>query len=227
MKQITQTLFIAAFTLASFVSHAAKLTDISNVESKNVIITQTGFKGTEAVALEHTTSGNGFGADAAGQEGLMFWKSVNFTNGTIELEIASELVKNAPPQARGFVGIGFRVENVNDYEAIYLRPTNGRADDQLRRNHSVQYISHPDHSWFELRKNEPGKYETYVDLVLGEWTKVKVEVAGTTARLYVHGNEQPTLIVNDLKHGVSSGSIALWVGIGTKGYFKNIQVNHL
>jgi hypothetical protein len=26
---------------------------------------------------------------------------------------------------------------------IYLRPTNGRADDQVRRNHATQYFSYP------------------------------------------------------------------------------------
>lgn len=226
MKRLFHTLFATAFSLGSLAASASELFDISNVESKNVIVSQTVFKGSEAIALEHTAHGNGFGADAAGQEGLMFWKDLDFTGGTIELEIASELVENAPDLARGFVGIAFRVEGVDEYEAIYLRPTNGRANDQLRRNHSVQYISHPEYSWFDLRKNEPGKYETYVDLVLGEWTQINVEVTGATAKLYVHGSEQPTLIVNDLKHGESSGSIALWVGIGTKGYFKNIWVNH-
>ena len=147
MKQITEILFIAALALCSLGSQATELSDISNVDSKNVIISQTNFKGSETIAIEHRPKDNGFGADAAGQEGLMFWKDVNFANGTIELDIASELVKNAPPLARGFVGIAFRVKGANEYEAIYLRPTNGRANDQLRRNHSVQYISHPDHHW--------------------------------------------------------------------------------
>lgn len=225
MKQITQIILAILLLPGSIGLQAAELSEISNTEAKNVIVNKEHYMGTGAISIEHSPGVNGFGADAAGQEGLMLWKDIHFTDGTIELEIASELVKNAPAQARGFVGIAFRVKGVEEYEAIYLRPTNGRADNQLRRNHSVQYISHPDHTWFSLRKNEPGKYETYVDLVLGEWTKVKIEVSGTSAKLYVHGNEQPTLVINDLKHGESSGSIALWVGIGTKGYFRNIRVN--
>jgi hypothetical protein len=224
MKAITKTVLVTLLLLGSLGLQAAELSDISNTETRNVVVSKADFKDSEAIVLAHTPGENGFGADAAGQEGLMLWKDVNFTDGTIELDIASELVENAPAQARGFVGIAFRVKTADDYEAIYLRPTNGRANNQLRRNHSVQYISHPDFTWFSLRKNEPGKYETYVDLVLGEWTHVKIEVAGTSAKLYVHGNQQPTLIINDLKHGESAGSIALWVGIGTKGYFKNIQV---
>jgi hypothetical protein len=30
-------------------------------------------------------------------------------------------------------------------EAIYVRPTNGRAGDQFRRNRLIQYISYPDY----------------------------------------------------------------------------------
>jgi hypothetical protein len=39
--------------------------------------------------------------------------------------------------SRGF-GIAFRVQG-NRFEYIYLRPTNGRADDQIRRNHFVTH----------------------------------------------------------------------------------------
>jgi hypothetical protein len=36
-----------------------------------------------------------------------------------------------------FVGIAFRLqEDLQTYDAFYVRPTNGRADDQERRNHS-------------------------------------------------------------------------------------------
>jgi hypothetical protein len=77
----------------------------------------------------------------------------------------------APADARGFIGIDFRgQEHGARTESIYLRPTNGRADDQLRRNHSVQYDSVPDFPWFRLRKESPGVYESYTDLEAGEWS---------------------------------------------------------
>jgi hypothetical protein len=105
-----------------------------------------------------------------------------------------------------------------------LRPTNGRAEDQVRRNHSVQYISIPGFPWPLLRKEFPEKYESYVDLVAGEWTKVKIEVKGDKARLFVHDSPQPTLLVNDLKQGLSKGAIALWVGPGTIAYFSDLRI---
>ena len=70
----------------------------------------------------------------------------------------------------------------------------------------------------------PGKYESYVDLVPGQWTHVKITVAGTTARLYVNGSDQPTLMVNDLKQPPAKGAIALWTGPGTIAHFSDLKV---
>jgi hypothetical protein len=53
---------------------------------------------------------------------------------------------------------------------------------------------------------------------------VKIDVTGIRARLYVKDALQPTLIVNDLKRGVTRGAIGLWVGPGTEAYFRNLQV---
>jgi hypothetical protein len=149
---------------------------------------------------------------------------VPFHNGTIEVKLAGKPVGTAVETARGFVGIAFRIDEGNTkFECIYLRPTNGRAEDQVRRNHSVQYISYPDFPWQKLRKETPEKYESYVDLEVGRWTKVKIVVQDSTAKLYVHDATQPTLIVSDLKHGATHrGTIGLWVGSGTEAHFRNL-----
>jgi hypothetical protein len=149
-----------------------------------------------------------------------------FANGVIEAELAGTPGPGAAAGARGFVGIAFRVQDdLKTYDAFYLRPTNGRADDQERRNHSVQYVSHPDWPWDRLRKEAPSKYESYVDLLPETWTKIRIEVRGDRARLYVHDNEQPTLIVNDVKTGASAkGAVALWLGPGTIAHFRNLTV---
>jgi len=90
------------------------------------------------------------------------------------------------------------------------------------------YISHPDWQWFRLRKETPSKYESYVDLMPGVWTRVKIEVRGERARLYVHDQEQPTLIVNDVKTGVQGrGGVALWIDRGTVAHFRNLRVETL
>jgi hypothetical protein len=51
------------------------------------------------------------------------------------------------------------------------------------------------------------------------WTKYKIDVDGTKARLFVHGATQPCLIVDDMRLPVRAGGVALWVGPGTEGYF--------
>src|SRR5712692_7786127 len=146
-----------------------------------------------------------------------------FHNGEIEAELAGRPAGGAASGARGFIGIAFRVQG-DQYEYIYLRPTNGRADDQIRRNHSTQYGSHPKFGFAELRQQSPEQYESYVDLEVGVWTHYRITVEGTKARLYVHGAAQPCLIVNDLKLGDSSGGVALWIGPGTEGYFTGLEI---
>jgi hypothetical protein len=160
-------------------------------------------------------------------ETLVLIDDLEFGDGVIEAEIAGDVRPGAPEGARGFVGIAFRLQDdLRTYDAFYLRPTNGRADDQVRRNHAAQYISHPDWPWFRLRQEFPSKYESYVDLLPGTWTKVKIEVAGEQARLYVHDMKQPTLIVNDLKSGVHArGQVALWLDAGTVAHFRNLVVS--
>jgi hypothetical protein len=146
-------------------------------------------------------------------------------DGTIEVDLTGDLMPNVSQAARGFVGMVFRAAaDGSHFECFYLRPTNGRADDQVRRNHSAQYISVPGFPWQLLREKFPEMYESYVDLQPGEWTKVKIEFKGNHARLFVHGAEQPTLIVNDLKQPAASGAVGLWVGPGTVAHFSNLRV---
>jgi hypothetical protein len=149
----------------------------------------------------------------------------DFEDGTIEVDVAGKPRAGAVQDARGFIGIAFRVmPDDAHFECLYLRPTNGRADDQLRRNHSTQYESIPDYPWYRLRRENPGVYESYADLQSGEWTKMKIAVSGTEAQLYVNGAEQPSLIVHDLKLRKQRGKIALWVEQDTEGYFSNLTV---
>jgi hypothetical protein len=146
-------------------------------------------------------------------------------DGTIEVDMAGRPAEGANEGARGFVGIAFRVRSDHSaFECFYLRPTNGRADDQLRRNHSTQYISYPGFPWERLRRETPGVYESYVDLVPGEWTHVRIDFRDRRATLYVNRGPQPVLIVNDLKQAPASGGVALFIGTGTEAFFRDLRV---
>jgi hypothetical protein len=195
----------------------------TSLKPRKVNAEQTTYKGKKAVrvtdAMEPKAEGN--------EDRVAVLTNTAFQDGTIEAEVSGEPGPGAFEVARGFVGIAFRIApDVSGFECFYLRPTNGRADDQVRRNHSAQYTSFPEFPWYRLRKEFPEKYESYADLVPGEWTKMRIEVKGERARLFVNGAVQPTLIVNDLKRGTeAAGPIGMWIGPGTVAYFANVTVS--
>lgn len=55
---------------------------------------------------------------------------------------------------------------------------------------------------------------------------MKIDARGGIARLYVHGNEQPTLVVDDGKSGAeATGGIALWLDTETVARLRNLTVD--
>jgi len=224
----TQIPFLVA--LVFFLSADSALTQVKTgtvrldapdeLKSRNVKTEMVTYKGRRALRVADAAA-----ADVGDGERLVILSKTQFQDGVIEIDLAGEPGPGAAAGARGFVGMAFRIApDASKFECFYLRPTNGRADDQVRRNHSTQYISFPDFPWQKLRKEFPEKYESYVDLVPAEWTKVKIEVRGEQARLYIHGNAQPTLLVNDLKLGMAKGAVALFIGPGTIAHFSDLRI---
>jgi hypothetical protein len=107
---------------------------------------------------------------------------------------------------------------------FYLRPRNSHSEDQAMRNHSVQYVAAPGFDWYKLRREWPWIYESYTDLQPEGWNKVKIEVHGRTAKLYLNGSANPSLTVNGLKGEDLRGSVALWGYSGEEAYFSNVKV---
>lgn len=190
----------------------------ANLELINVKVEQVEYKKKQAIRVVEIPGAKG--------EAIAIIKGTNFKDGTIEVELSGDRRPESDTTNRGFVGIAFRIQRKDtmQFECFYLRPTNGRSTDQLRRNHATQYVSEPQYPWYRLRKEFPGKYESYVDLAPGEWTKVKIVVKDRQAKLYVHDSPQPCLIVNDIKHTPEAGPVALWIGLGTEAYFRNLII---
>ena len=189
----------------------------AGLEFVHVVPKTVTYQGQKALRLDEEKNYNG--------EAVALLTGSDFSDGTIEVDLAGVPGAGSDSGARGFVGVAFRsTPHAAAFECFYLRPTNGRADDQVRRNHSTQYSAHPDFSFAVSRQQAPEKYESYVDLEPGVWTRYRITVEGTKARLFVHGAAEPCLIVNDLKLGDSSGGVALWIGPGTEGYFTGLEI---
>jgi hypothetical protein len=194
------------------------LTNLSRLQAKDARIETATYRGSPALKMAEKPGGRG--------EALAVIQNLVFHNGAIELDVSGNLSKTADPTARGFIGVAFRMApEAAHFECIYIRPDNGRANDQLRRNHATQYVSFPEWPWERLRKETPGVYESYADMALGEWVHLRIVVDGVNASLYVNGATRPSLIVHDLKLGDSQGSAGLWIGPGTEGYFRNLTIS--
>ncbi|HVO12915.1 MAG TPA: hypothetical protein VMX54_19395 [Vicinamibacteria bacterium] len=157
--------------------------------------------------------------------GLVFLPGTDFQDGVIDVDIA--LRATTPPGVPypGFVGIAFRVRpDASRYELFYLRPGNADSADQAKRNHSVQYVSEPGFGWYRLRREWPSVYESHADLALETWTRVRIEVAGRAAKLFVNGSGRPSLVVDGLKGEDLHGAVGLWGYTNQESYFSNVRI---
>jgi len=143
----------------------------------------------------------------------------------IEADIA--LKATTPPGVRypGFVGIAFRARpDASHFELFYLRPGNSDEVDQARRNHSVQYASEPEFGWYRLRREWPSVYESHAELAMETWTRVRIEVAGRGAKLFLNGSSKPSLVVEGLKGEDLHGAVGLWGYTDEEAYFSNVRI---
>ena len=149
--------------------------------------------------------------------------------GIVEVKVRSRIQRPlafASPQ--GFIGMVFRVgSDDRAFESIYLRPNVGRSRDQLARNHAVQYFAYPDYKFTRLREEANGRYETWADIGLDEWITMRIEFDGREAVLYLNDHPRPAFLVNTLLGSTTTGSIGLYVDIGTIGYFKDLRLRRI
>jgi hypothetical protein len=191
------------------------LHETSGLVMRNVKAEAVEYQGRKAVRLTKGVEDDGFAV----------LPGTNFQDGVIEADIALKVT--TPPGVRnpGFIGIAFRARpDASHYELFYLRPGNAGAEDQAMRNHSVQYVSEPGFGWYRLRREWPLVYESHADIALETWTKVKIEVAGRSAKLYINGSAKPSLVVDGLKGEDLRGSVALWGYTNEEAYFSNVRI---
>jgi len=163
--------------------------------------------------------------DGEDNEGLALLPGTDFQDGVIEVDIA--LKSTTPPGVRypGFVGIAFRARpDATHYDLFYLRPGNADSPDQPQRNHAVQYAAEPGFGWYRLRREWPSVYESHADLAMETWTKVRIEVAGRAAKLFLNGSAKPSLVVDGLKGEDLHGAVGLWSFTNEEAYFADVRI---
>jgi len=159
-----------------------------------------------------------------GRLALAYIKDFEFTDGTIELDMASST------KGRMYFGVAFRIrEEFNrkikardnsqqKYEYVYFRPFASGT------NEAMQYCAAgTENNWSYLRKKFPGVYEAKVELPATDWFHVKIEVSGQKAKVYINNAKTPVLVVKDLKHGETKGSVGFY-SYWKPTYFANLKV---
>jgi len=218
-KHILSVIAVACGATALIAAAAAALPAAQVPQDPAVEVIRVRYQGRDAIRV----------SDRAGlvrAERLVPVPGADFRNGVIEGYLTGMPSPGSSAGARGFVGIAFRINSEpKRYDVLYLRMTNGRATDQLRRNRTLQYEYEPDFPWDRLRASAPGQYESYADVAVGRWVRFRIEVHDEKARLFLDDEDQPSLIVNDLRSGpAAAGPVALHIGPETIGYFSDIRV---
>jgi hypothetical protein len=212
-------------SLAESIRWAGRNFEISNVKASLVEL-----NGTEVLKVERDLNALPFDvknlAATVDEPTFVKLKDLDIRNGAVEVKVLSRIQVPSPfKQAQGFIGLAFRVNDNNTaFESVYLRPNVGRSENQFARNHAVQYFAYPDYKFDRLRKDPNGVFETYADIGLDEWITMRIEFEGKRAALYLNGQRHPSFIVNEMKGKSETGSIGLWVDIGTEGYFKDLRI---
>ena len=159
--------------------------------------------------------------NAAEGDGLAVFKELAFETGTIEVELLGE---NNP--GRSFIGIAFNIQDEETFEAIYFRPFNFVATEQARKDHMVQYIHHPEYTWYKLREERTMEFENELPAPPDPdaWFKAIIKVSEKHVAVYLDEDAEPVLKVERLA-SFKSDKIGLWVGNGSSGRFMNLHVH--
>jgi hypothetical protein len=163
---------------------------------------------------------HGLRLDAHECDGVAWWPDVQFSNGTIELDIRGKDVLQ-----QSFVGVAFHGLNETTFDAVYFRPFNFKSDDAVRRAHAVQYVSHPIYTWNKLRTERPNQFEQPVAPPPdpNQWFHARVVIAFPSVRVFVNDAAAPALDIKQLSDR-KTGWVGVWVGNGSDGAFANLTV---
>ena len=159
--------------------------------------------------------------NAQSGDGIAILKNVTFESGTVSIEFQGEDVAG-----KSFVGFAFNIENDSTYEAVYFRPFNFESPKKINREHSIQYIYHPEFSWRKLRTEREGVFEAeFINPPNpNDWFSIELTISPTTVTVTDKSSEKVLMKVERVSKPISK-SIGLWAGHNSKGSYRNLKIN--
>ena len=144
--------------------------------------------------------------------GTAFMKGVEFEDGVVECDVA------VADGARTFPGLLFRTQSAHDYERVYLRPHRSPLHDDV-----VQYVASFNgvDSWqlYNGRGRTSG-----ATLPAARWFRLRIEVLGSQARVFLADGPTPVLVVDELERGHSRGGLGISTASDGTAFFSNCAV---
>ena len=128
--------------------------------------------------------------------GKAYINNADFTNGIIEYAVNL-------PDARGFMGVMWRMQDTHNYEKFYMRPHQSGNPDANQYTPVYNSVS----GW-QLYYGED--FSVRYPYPFGEWLHVKIVISGKYGEIYIDDMSKPALSVT-LKREVEAGMVGLVV----------------
>lgn len=140
-----------------------------------------------------------------------------FSDGVIEVDVYFD--KRMPLEnLRSFTGLSFRARDIANYEQFYLRPHKPNSPDALQYTPVFGQIS----GW-QLYSGEG--FTAAATIPYDRWFRVRLEVLGTRARVFIDNEPRPALTIPELKHGAEKGFVGLMGATPGVAYFSNFKMD--
>ncbi|WP_242083874.1 hypothetical protein [Aestuariivivens sediminis] len=209
-------LFITVFILGAMISFGQQQINLSEKLSDQKI------KAVNRTITIYEEQRDAIALNTENSSGIGIIEDLEFEKGIIEIELLGE---NNP--GKSFIGVAFNIHDEDTYEAVYFRPFNFVAEEQIRREHMVQYIYHPEFTWNKLRSERTGIFEKAISTPPDpdDWFKASIHIKENSVEVYVNDLSEPSLVVDRLS-ATKSKKIGVWTGFGSSGRFKNLIVTN-
>ncbi|MBS1519369.1 MAG: hypothetical protein JST50_00115 [Bacteroidetes bacterium] len=161
------------------------------------------YKGSKALVIKKTFNNYKFGTVA-------YPKLLNFTDGEIELDMASS-------NGNEYLGLAFRIQDAHHYQTLYFRPASTGTIN------AIQYMPEKkkDFNWWDY---EADKYQAKATLPATNWFHVKAVVKGNELKVYVNHEATPSMVYKNLDPDLKQGSVGYWFGNSLSCAYKNLTV---